>query len=78
MFRRHWSRQILSRRRYAPNKRYALNNECAPDNPILRYVYVADRGFYARAPLKYDCHVVRGYVMEQLSGEHREYLTTVS
>ena len=29
------SRQILSRRQHAPNKRCALNSECAPDNPIL-------------------------------------------
>ena len=30
-------RQILSRRQHAPNKWCALNNKCAPDNPILRY-----------------------------------------
>ena len=33
------SRQILLRRRHAPNKWCALSNECAPDNPLLRYEY---------------------------------------
>ena len=28
---------ILPRRQHAPNKRCALNKECVPDNPILRY-----------------------------------------
>ena len=57
----------MSRRKHAPNKQCALNNECAPDNPILR----VPRGINQARDLvsSLDAHVTQLWELIKTKGE---------